>query len=76
MSFDNFYPNRKDKRKIFYKPKSIDKLCRNHGLCSYCISNRTFIRNEITLQEEMKLFYLDKYSIATGNYCINDLPPN
>jgi hypothetical protein len=55
MSFDNFYPNRKDKRKKYYKAKAIDRTCRNHGSCSYCQSNRLFNRNEVSLEEELKI---------------------
>lgn len=40
MSFDKNYPNRKDWRKPYRKSKRFDKQCRNHGKCSYCLSNR------------------------------------
>lgn len=42
MSFDNFYPNRKDHRKPFHGSKSVDRTCRNHGSCPYCSGNRQF----------------------------------
>jgi hypothetical protein len=41
MSFDKEYPNRKDKRKPYYKSKRFDRSCRNHGSCGYCEGNRT-----------------------------------
>jgi hypothetical protein len=40
MSFDNNYPNRKDKRKPYYNAKSFDRTCRNHGSCSHCLGSR------------------------------------
>lgn len=40
MAFDNFYPNRKDRRKPYRGAKSFDRSCRNNGSCSYCRSNR------------------------------------
>lgn len=40
MSFDKYYPKRKDKRKQYRGAKSFDRSCRNHGNCSYCMSNR------------------------------------
>lgn len=42
MSFDKNYPNRKDKRKPYYKSKRFDKSCRNHGSCPYCLSSRLY----------------------------------
>lgn len=40
MSFDNDYPNRKDKRKPYRKSKAFDRTCRNHGSCAYCAEGR------------------------------------
>lgn len=40
MSFDTFYPNRKDRRKKYYGSKDFDRTCRNHGSCPYCQGNR------------------------------------
>ena len=42
MSFDNKqYPNRKDKRKPYYKKaQNVSIRCRCNGGCSYCLSNR------------------------------------
>ncbi len=40
MSFDKYYPKRKDKRKQYRGAKAFDRSCRNHGNCSYCMSNR------------------------------------
>jgi hypothetical protein len=30
----------KEKRKAYRKSKAFDRSCRNHGSCSYCLSNR------------------------------------
>ncbi len=40
MSFDKYYPNRKDRRKKYSGAKSVDRSCRCHGGCSYCEGNR------------------------------------
>ena len=42
MSFDNNYPNRKDKRKQYRGSKNFDRSCRNHGSCDYCKNNRLY----------------------------------
>jgi len=42
MSFDKFYPKRKDRRKQ-YPPRSakaVDGSCRNHGSCPWCQNGR------------------------------------
>ena len=41
MSFDKFYPKRKDQREPYRGSKQFDRSCRNHGSCGYCESNRT-----------------------------------
>ena len=40
MSFDNEYPNRKDRRKPLRRSKAFDRGCRNHGSCDWCARNR------------------------------------
>jgi hypothetical protein len=41
MSFDNsLYPNRKDRRKPHRGCKAVDRSCRNHKSCPYCIEAR------------------------------------
>lgn len=56
MAFDNLYPNRKDWRKRFYKSNAIDRSCRCHGTCAYCISNRMYRsnKNDIAIKEQLK----------------------
>lgn len=50
------YKTRKDRRKNLTGAKSIDSSCRNHGTCSYCLSNRTISskKREQLLIEIMK----------------------
>jgi len=57
MSFDTFYPKRKDHRKPYYKSKVFDRSCRNHGSCPYCLGNRTHKnKKHTTINEELKLW--------------------
>ena len=52
MSFDNYYPNRKDWRKQYRKSKVFDQSCRNHGSCTYCEANRLrFDRKKRTMAD-------------------------
>lgn len=44
MSFDNNYPNRKDRRKQYYRSGVFDRSCRPGGDCPYCKRNRLFNR--------------------------------
>ena len=52
MSFDKNYPNRKDKRKVYYRSKSFDRTCRNHGSCPWCKGNRTFFDKKWRLKSK------------------------
>jgi hypothetical protein len=40
MSFDKYYPKRKDWRKQYKGSKRFDRSCRCHGGCGYCLDNR------------------------------------
>jgi hypothetical protein len=40
MSFDNRYPNRKDRRAPYRRSQRFDKSCRPHGGCGWCLGNR------------------------------------
>lgn len=55
MSFDNNYPNRKDRRKPYKGSKSFDRTCRNHGSCPYCEGRRLFERRKKELFAELDL---------------------
>lgn len=55
MSFDVYYPNRKDHRKPYFKgAKRFDRSCRNHGGCTYCLSNRMYNTNKRKLKYSLK----------------------
>ena len=41
MSLDKAIEHGKEKRKPYTGSKAIDCSCRNHGTCSWCLSNRT-----------------------------------
>lgn len=42
MSFDKYYPKRKDWRNPYMgkTSKKVDRTCRNHGSCPYCAAGR------------------------------------
>lgn len=40
MSFKKAIESGKEKRKEWSFAKSIDKRCRNHGGCTWCLGNR------------------------------------
>ena len=56
MSFDKFYPNRKDHRKQYYGCRSFDSSCRSYGGCPYYTSSklRKKLINDITFKEMME----------------------
>lgn len=41
MSFDNRYPNRKDRRAPYRRSARFDRSCRPGGSCGWCRGNRT-----------------------------------
>lgn len=47
MSFDNDYPNRKDKRKKYYRSKRFDRSCHPRGSCPYCACGRAFPKRKL-----------------------------
>lgn len=40
MSLDKAIRHGKERRKPYYRSKSIDRTCRNHGSCPYCANGR------------------------------------
>ena len=40
MSLDKGIEHGKEKRKKYFGSKAIDKSCRNHGSCPWCMKNR------------------------------------
>ena len=41
MSLDKAIKYGKEHRKEYKGAKSVDKMCRNHGGCEWCLENRT-----------------------------------
>lgn len=41
MSLDKAIKHGKEKRKPYRGSKSVDRSCRNHKSCPYCLGNRT-----------------------------------
>ena len=70
MSFDNYYPNRKDKRKPYYGSKVFDHTCRNHKSCGYCRLNRKHNtrKKKYSANEQLKNYYISNNSYF-GGYC-------
>ena len=56
MSFDNYYPNRKDRRKPYRKRGKCSRACRPHGGCEYCQGSRLHKhrKKELDIQEELE----------------------
>lgn len=42
MSLDKAILHGKEHRKPYTGGKAIDKMCRNHGGCEYCLGNRLY----------------------------------
>lgn len=61
MSYDKAIKYGKSKRKPYRLPKSVDKQCRNHGGCSYCLGNRTYQRKKEEQRMEARLNEYEDY---------------
>lgn len=42
MGLEKAIKHKKEKRKPYRGAKAFDCQCRNHGSCSWCLSNRTY----------------------------------
>ena len=42
MALDKAIEHKKEKRKQYRGAKAVDKTCRNHGGCDWCVSDRTY----------------------------------
>ena len=42
MSLNKAIKSGKEHRKPYKGAKAIDRTCRNHGSCSWCMNNRTY----------------------------------
>lgn len=58
MSLNKAIESGKEHRKIYTGGKSIDRTCRNHGGCPWCLENRTYKyeKNRSAAEEELKSF--------------------
>lgn len=55
MSLDKSIQHGKEHRKPYRGSKAIDRSCRNHGSCKWCLSNRTHgnDKRKISAEERM-----------------------
>lgn len=62
MSFNKSIKHGKEHRKPYHGGKAIDKSCRNHGGCEYCLGNRTIRsqRQRESIDEQLKEWELAK----------------
>ena len=42
MALDKAIMSGKEHRKMYTGSKAIDRTCRNHGGCEWCLGNRTY----------------------------------
>lgn len=64
MSFDKYMG--KERRKKYRGAKSVDRSCRNHGTCKYCLSNRMFNNLKRQAAAIYEDFYLQNLSSIGG----------
>lgn len=59
--FYNHYPNRKDRRKPYFDSRAVDKTCKNHGSCPWCIGKRVHkVRKKlVALEDQLRDLYED-----------------
>ena len=55
MSLDKAIISGKEHRKPYRGAKSVDYMCRNHGICFYCSNNRLFHVIKATQSADSKL---------------------
>lgn len=70
MSLDKAIKSGKERRKPYYGSKSIDRSCRNHGGCDWCLSNITIRsqKNQIKLDQELDDFNQSSRDAVDGKY--------
>ena len=53
MSLEKAIEHKKEHRKEYTGSKAIDKPCRNHGGCDWCLENRTakYKRRDVAMDE-------------------------
>lgn len=50
MSLDKAIKYKKEHRKPYKDAKAVDRSCRNHGTCPYCLNGRLF-KNKRQMKE-------------------------
>lgn len=55
---DKAIEHKKEHRKPFYGSKAVDRTCRNHGSCSWCLNNRMHSRKKV---EEKTKYLLTEF---------------
>jgi hypothetical protein len=54
MSLDKAIEHGKEHRKKYRGGKALDKSCRNHGGCSWCLGNRTHKYKKKLIDKEVE----------------------
>lgn len=69
MSLDKGISHNKEHRKPYYGSKAIDKTCRNHGGCGWCLENRTIraIKENARTAADLKEYYEDAEGFLSEN---------
>lgn len=62
MGLEKAIEHGKEKRKIYYGAKAIDRTCRNHGSCLWCNRNRTHrnSKKEVRQKEQLKEYCTER----------------
>lgn len=55
MSLDKGIEYGKEHREQYHGSKAIDKTCRNHGGCDWCLGNRYYRNKKIDVSMEQRL---------------------
>lgn len=70
MSLDKAIKNGREHRKEYYGSKAIDRSCRNHGSCPWCLENRKI--QEIKINEKMDQEEMDYAVLGSNNECMDN----
>ena len=64
MSLNKAIESGKEKRKMYTGAKAVDRTCRNHGSCSYCLSNRIhkYVKRADSMNAKLKEYYANTES--------------
>jgi hypothetical protein len=55
MSLEKAILYKKEKRQPFNDSRRFDRSCRNHGSCSWCVSNRTYSNAKSKLRTDTQV---------------------